>query len=230
IGWFDEQRASLAGAVGRLIELGEVRVLVRVGAVILEFAGTPQRFFQDDWVFAAPVGGARVAPANGQRHDSGDYRVGTVVRLTPAEASWLTVLRFGARLPTTDNLVGLDRDQTDFYALVGTEHIKRRWRFAAELGLGIFGTRLSNFEQSDVLLYSGTLQYADNRLMPFVTVVGQDDFNDRHIRGNEDLSEMRAGLRLGKARWMEAAFVYGLREYSPGAGFWLGGGLTLDWR
>jgi hypothetical protein len=156
--------------------------------------------------------------------------VATAVRLTALDASWLTVLRFGARLPTTDNLVGLERDQTDFFALVGSEHRQQQWRMAIELGLGIFGTRLSNFEQSDVLLYAGTVEYAGRRLTPFLTVVGQDDFNPRHIRGNEDLSELRAGLRLGRTRWAEAAFVYGLRVYSPGAGFWLGGGFALDWR
>src|SRR5262245_54555033 len=116
-GWFDAQRASLAGTVGRLIELGEVRAVVRAGRVLLEFAGTPQRIFEDDSVFAAPAGGAEAPPVNRRRHDSGDYRVSTVIPLFDRRVQ--AVLRFGTRLPTTDNRIGLDRDQTDFFALVG---------------------------------------------------------------------------------------------------------------
>jgi hypothetical protein len=227
VGWFDHQRAALAGTVGRLIELGEVRVLVRTGAVILEFAGTPQRLFRDERVFAEPTGGAGPAPLNGERHDAGDYRVATAVRLNSLNSTWLALLRFGTRLPTTNNRVGLDRDQLDFFALLGAHHGRAGLRLSAELGLGIHGTRSPTFEQSDVLLYSGTLAYAGRHLRPGITIIGQDDLSGRNIRGNEDLSEVRAGLRIGRTRWAEFAYVHGLRTFSPRAGLLIGAGVAL---
>jgi hypothetical protein len=228
--WLDEQRASLAGTVGRLIELGEVRALVRTGAVVLEFAGTPQRLFADERVFAPPAGGATSPGVDGERHDAGDYRVGTAVRLTRASERGLAALRFGARLPTTDNRVGLDRDQTDFFALLGGQYRRSGLRVSAEFGVGINGTRSESFEQSDVLLYAATFEYAGNLLSPRLTVVGQDDLSTRMLRGNEDLAELRAGVRAGRKRWLETGLVYGLRTFSPEIGVWLGGGAALDWR
>jgi hypothetical protein len=230
VGWLDGQRASLAGTSGRLLELGELRVLARTGAILLEFAGTPQRFFADQKTFAPPAGGADPAPLDGVRHDAGDYRMGTVVRLNALASRWLAALRFGTRLPTTNNRVGLDRDQTDFYALLGTHRRGARWRLGLELGLGINGTRSPTYEQSDVLLYAGTIAYLGQRITPRLTVAGQDDFSARRIRGNEDLSELRAGLRVGRVRWAQADLVFGLRTFSPRIGVLIGGGAALDWR
>ncbi|MGH7468538.1 MAG: hypothetical protein ACRENP_11310 [Longimicrobiales bacterium] len=230
VGWIDGQRASLAGTVGRLVELGELRMYIRTGAVLLEFAGTPQRLFSDDEVFASPAGGALPAPPDGERHDAGDYRVATVVRLNARASAWLAALRFGTRLPTTNNRVGLDRDQTDFFALLGTHHRRDRWRLGLELGLGINGTRSPTFEQSDVLLYAGTLEFVSRSITPRLTIVGQDDLSARQLRGNEDLAELRAGLRMGRRRWVELALVRGLSTFSPRVGLLLGGGATLSWR
>ena len=230
VAWLDDQPASLAGTVGRLIEIGEVRLLVRTGAVVLEFAGTPQRLFQDQRVFALPTGGALTPPVDGERHDAGDYRVATAVRFTRADARWLAALRFGTRLPTTDNRVGLDRDQTDFFALAGAQYRHSRLRVSAELGGGINGTRSHTFEQSDVLVYTAALEYAGELVSPRLVVVRQDDLSTRILRGNEDLAELRASVRVGVRRWLEAGAVYGLREFSPHSGFWLGGGVALDWR
>jgi hypothetical protein len=224
LAWFDAQRAALAGTVGRLIELGEVRALVQVGPVRLEFAGTPQRIFEDDSVVAPPTGGAAPPPQDGERHDAGDYRVGTVIPLVNRGVQ--AVLRFGTRLPTTDNRVGLDRDQTDFFALVGAFYGRSLWRAGGELGLGINGTRSTVSEQADVLLYSGTLEYVHHIFSPRLVIVGQDDLRANAIRGNEDLSELRAVARIGGTRWLELAFVQGLRRYSPRAGFWIGGGFA----
>src|SRR5687768_6899767 len=48
IGWFTDQRASLAGVRGDLFEVGELRVMYRVGRVAFEAAGTPQRFMRHE--------------------------------------------------------------------------------------------------------------------------------------------------------------------------------------
>ncbi|HSL71557.1 MAG TPA: hypothetical protein VK864_15025 [Longimicrobiales bacterium] len=227
-GWLDEQRASLAGTTGDLFELGEARALIRVDRVILEFAGTPHRWFREHAVFAAPTGGARPAE-DGRRHDSGDYRVVTAIRLAAANARVLPVLRFGTRLPTTNNRIGLERDALDFFALVSAHHQPDRWSFDAEAGLARNGTRLSNYEQSDVLAYAGTVSFRAGNLRPRVAVLGQKAFHDRVIRGNEDLGELRAGVRIGGARWIEVTFLHGYETFSPRFGILAAGGLKLDW-
>jgi hypothetical protein len=228
-GWLNDQRASLAGTVGRLIEVGDVRAVFRTGRVLIEFAGTPQRWFRDDEVFAAPTGGALPPPADGKRHDAGDYRVAAAVLLGSSPAR-LSVLRFGTRLPTTDNRVGLDRDQTDFFALLGAQQQAGAWTFAGEAGVGIHGTRLAHYEQSDVLVYSVRIARRQSGVTPAVTLLGQEDLKSRAIRGNEDLGEVRFSIRSGSRRWVEVAAVAGYREFSPEAGVMLSGGWHFDWR
>ena len=229
-GWLQDQRVSLAGTMGRLIELGDVNLLVRTGRVVLEFGGTPQRWLREESRFALPTGGAHASTADNRRHDSGDYRVGTSVRLAATSARVLPVLRFGARLPTTDNMVGLDRDATDFFALLGGVVKHDGLLVSAEAGVGINGTRLPNYEQSDVLLYSATLFYDVGLVTLIATVLGQEDLKERVIRGNEDLGELRAGARIGKQRWLEILSVVGYSTFSPSFGLIAGGGLRFNWK
>ena len=139
------QRASLAGEDGDLWEAGNFSLAWRTGRVILEAAGTAQRYFRETARFDAPY--PDVEPStNGRRHDSGDYRVSTTVRLTPASFPFDGLVRFGTRLPTTDNTTGLDRDAVDFFATVGGSHARGRVAVAAEAGLGIHSTREPRFE------------------------------------------------------------------------------------
>jgi hypothetical protein len=212
------QKASLAGLEGRLIEAGEIRVDWRTGRVLLEAGGTLQRLFEGYSRFAGPVDGA--GEADGERlHDSGAWRIATVIRFTEPDAPALLTLRFGTRLPNPDNRVGLDRDQTDFFALVGAGWRRSALSLGAELGLGINGTRNPDYEQSDVVLYTAVAEFRHRALAPRFTLTGQYDGNRRAmLRGNEDLSEARLGLRLGQRWWVEADAVRGLASHSPSFG------------
>jgi hypothetical protein len=202
---------------------------MRVGTVVLEFAGTPQRWYDEENAFAAPTGGA-IIDTDGKRHDSGDYRVATAVRITSQESPTIVALRFGTRLPTTDNRVGLDRDQIDFFALLGMHHIREAFSLSLETGLGINGTRIDTYEQSDVVQYAVSFAWRRASLETSLTFLGQEDLKQRAIRGNEDLGEARLGLRIGQRRWLEAALVRGYRDFSPGSGFLIGAGYAFDWR
>lgn len=223
-GVFTGQRASLAGTEGTLAEIGNFRGIWRTGRVALEVGGTVLRTFEDVSAFAEPA--SNVSPESGpHRNDAGDYRVATSVRLTPGTWPVSGFVRFGTRLPTTDNTTGLDRDRTDFFATLGGHADIERWALAAEAGVGVFGTRHHRLEQSDVLLYAGSAEYRLGTLTPGVLVLGHlDGIPDGAIRGSEELSELRVGARAGRDLWVSAYWVHGLTAFSPRAGLLVAGG------
>ena len=213
------QRASLAGSTGDLWEAGNFVLAWRTGRVIFEAGGTAQRFFHETGTFAAPY--RDVEPtADGDRHDSGDYRISTTVRLTPAGFPAVGVVRFGTRLPTTDNTTGLDRDALDFFATIGGAGKRGVLAFAGEAGRGIHTTREERFEQEDVFLYSLRLEVRNSPFSPSIAVLGQKHGpTHASIRGVEDLGEIRAGLRIGRIFWARAEYVKGYEAFSPSSGF-----------
>lgn len=213
---YSHQRASLAGVEGRLWELGTFEAWWRTGRVILIASGSSFRRLEEPAVFAAPHGDTD--PPAGSLEDVGDFHVATAVELLERRDAGI-FLRFGTRLPTTDNRVGLERDRTDFYALVGSTLRPVGAILSLEAGLGVHGTRDSELEQSDVLLYSASLGRELGPVLPRITLLGQvDGLRSRAPRGNEDLQELRLDVRVGDRRWLEVGAVRGLRTFSPGTG------------
>jgi hypothetical protein len=214
-GIFTGQRASLAGTEGRLLELGSFRATWSLGRVALELAGTALRLFNEQFVFADPI--ADVVPVEGAwRHDVGDYRVSTVVRLLEPRPGRTVALRFGVRLPTTDNLQGLDRDETDFYSLLAGRIAQGPLAVGGELGVGIYGTRDPENEQVDPLLFGLSALYDLGRVRGLLELTGQHDTRaGRDRRGTEDLGEARIGVEVGDRRWMSVAAVRGWTPSSP---------------
>ena len=227
VGAFSGQRASLAGVRGVLWEIGLVRVSWRTGRVLFEASGTAFRAFRDDVRLEAPAAGVS-RTTGGLRTDAGDWELATALQLTQSNAPVSLALRFGTRLPTTDNRVGLERDATDFFAAVAG-----RWRaghlaLSAESGVGIHGTRDPDFEQSDVWLYVLAVEYRRGWLAPRIELVGQEDgLEHRAPRGTEELRELRLGVRAGRKRWVELLLVRGLEEFSPATGVTIGVGILL---
>jgi len=220
-----DQLASLAGTRGRLFELGLYRVAFRSGRVVLDFSGTAVRHFRDEELLEPPMEHTR-APNGRARVDTGDHLAATLFLLTSAGAPVDALVRFGTRLPTTDNAIGLDRDHTDFFATLAARAIRGPWSLAAEAGLGINGSRSAGFDQADVLVYSAELRLQAGRVVPLVTVVGHDGFTSRRIRGNEDLGEVRAGVRVGERRWVRIEAVAGYAEAAPDVGLLV----TAGWK
>ena len=220
-----DQRASLAGETGNLWEVGNFNIAWRTGRVILEAAGTAQRFFHRTSSFESPY--TDVSPAaDGRRHDSGDYRISTTVRLTPSAWPVDGALRFGTRLPTTNNATGLDRDGIDFFATAGAIKSFGNLALAGEAGLGIHSTREERFEQDDLFIYAARTEYGLGNFVSSAAVLGQKHGTSHsEIRGVEDLGEMRLGLRAGRARWLRFEFVKGYERFSPSYGFILTAGL-----
>jgi hypothetical protein len=214
-----DQRASLAGTEGTLWEAGNFNVAWRTGRVVLSAGGTAQRYFSENRRFDDAYTDVDPAP-DGKRHDSGDYRVSTTVRLTPNRFPVDGVLRFGTRLPTTDNTTGLDRDAIDFFATVGAGTSRSYFDLSAETGLGIHSTREQRFEQDDLFLYALSAEYARWMIVPSIAAVGQiHGTGHSEIRGVEDLGEVRFGLRFGRRNWLRADIVKGYETFSPSSGF-----------
>jgi hypothetical protein len=227
VGIYHKQHASLVGTKGRLVEAGDIRASWRSGRIVVELAGTLQRFYREQLIVDQRFDGVTESSQEGTRHDAGDYRVQTVLRLTGDTSPTAAVLRFGTRLPTTDNRVGLERDQTDFFASLGASRRLGPLHFAAEAGVGINGTRLSTYEQTDVLIYAATIERRGELFSPFVAVVGQNDMHEWELRGNEDLGEVRAGVRLGSRRWLNATVVRGYHNSSPQSGLLISAGASF---
>lgn len=226
-GWLRDQRASLAGTEGTLVEAGNFRAFWRTGRVVLEAGGTVRRVFDEESRFA-PAEPEVEADEDGTRRDAGDYRVLTTVRLTNEGAPVAAALRFGARLPTTDNTVGLDRDATDFFATLAGRVVRGRVSVQGEAGIGIFGTREQRFEQDDLLIYTLRAELAAGSVQPMLTVIGQQvGTGHSEIRGNESLGEVRLGVRAGGRRWLLAEVVKGYTDFSPELGLLVSAG--MDW-
>lgn len=224
--WYNDQRASLAGTEGELWEVPTVSVGWRTGRVAILASGTGQRFFTEKKRFRDPYFGVRPT-LNGKRHDSGEYTIGTAVRLTPEGNPFDGVVRFGTRLPTTDNETGLDRDAIDFFATLAGRANTGALTFSAEMGLGINTTRDSVFEQDDLLLYALRVEYERGIVTPSLTIVGQEHGPAHHqLRGVEDLIEARFGVQIGRRRWIRAEAIRGLDTFSPSYGFSVGVGLA----
>jgi hypothetical protein len=215
-----EQHASLAGTRGTLLELGNFQAAWRTGRVVLELSGTMHRRFEDREVVRPPENGAD-APTGQWRHDAGDIRAATLVRLNTATSPALLVLRFGTRLPTTSVEPGLDRDRTDFFATFGARWHGGFLAVSGESGVGIHGTRTNGYDQSDVWTYAFGVELDMGLVTSSASLVGHKDGLESDVRGNEDLSELRLGVRAGSRHWVQAAAVMGLAEFSPGGGLLL---------
>lgn len=214
---FVDQRASLAGTSGRLLELAVFRLVWRLDRVAVAVSGTPIRVFHDRDVFSSPAQGA-LPTEDGRRVDAGDVRLSTLVRLNGADAPIETSLRFGVRLPTTDERVGLDRDKTDFFGTFGGRVRRGRMDLSGELGIGIHGSRL-DIDQTDPVLYGVRVLVDLAPLTPFLELAGQHDTRENgYRRGTEDLGEIRVGARVGTRTWASVAAVRGLATFSPGFG------------
>ena len=221
----NDQRASLAGETGNLWEAGNFSLGWRSGRFVLEAAGTAQRFFRRTSTFTSRYPDVEQA-ANGRRHDSGDYRVSTSVRLTPARWTVVGAARFGTRLPTTDNTTGLDRDAVDFFATIGGARSSGSLALTAEAGLGIHTTREQQFEQDDLFLYAARVEYRLGPLIPSAAIIGQmHGTTHSEIRGVEDLGELRLGFRAGRHRWVRFEYVNGYERFSPSNGLIVTAGL-----
>ena len=224
-----DQPLSLAASRATLLELGSYRLLWRSGRFGLDISGVAIWRADEDSVTGTPAAG--VGPAtDGIRSDAGPLLIATILRLTPERWSTAVALRFGARIPTTSDESGLERDRTDWFALAGVRWKAGGWALAGETGVGINGARPSNYPQSDALLYSASVHRELGAVALFTSVTGQLDGLHGSVLGNEDQAELRSGLRLGRRWWLQPTWVHGLSHAAPGNGLLLLAGFATGCR
>ncbi len=216
--FYSGQRASLAGTEGELYELGVVTASLHLDRVVLQVHGTIARVYDESGVFAEPLGGAR-GPNGHRRVDTSDHQIQTIVRLVDGDGPFSAALRFGVRLPTTNNTVGLERDQTDFFALLAGRATTGLIAVSGEIGLGVYGTRLASIEQVDPVLYGLGIRLEGQTVTPVLQLVGQWDTRPgAPLRGVEDLTEVRIGIEAGRRRSIALTAIRDLKEFSPDYG------------
>jgi surfeit locus 1 family protein len=221
-----EHHATLAGSRGRLLEAGNYAATIRSGRIALSFGGTAIWRMSGEVALTEPFGAA--APVSGSpRQDAGRALASTLVRLSPA--TWPTdiMLRFGATIPTTSDESGLERDRTDFFALVGARHRTGRLTLVTEHGVGINGTVHASYPQSDVWAYVFGASWQEGPVLTSLEVIGHQDGHGRRVRGNEDQREVRIGFDVGERRWLRIRYVHGLGDFASHRGVRAAGGFTL---
>ena len=205
-----------------------------LSAALTLLAGVPPAMAEDATgfaplgrlVFGTPVpAGTSVTTVTDD--DIARAQAATLFRISPDAWPADVVLRFGTTLPTTSDESGLERDRTDFFALAGIRYRAGRFAFATEHGVGIHGTVLADYPQSDAWTYSAGVAYAAGPVTAVAGVVGQEDGLNGHVRGNEDLRELRLGVDVGSDRWLQVRFIRGLRDLSPAWGSRVGAGLLI---
>jgi surfeit locus 1 family protein len=221
-----DQPATLAGSSGRLLEIGTYNLALRSSRIAIELRGTALWHLREDRRLRDPVEG--VDPAeNGVRREPGLALAATALRLTPDDWPADVVVRFGATIPTTSDESRLERDRTDFFALVGARYRRGPLSLRMENGVGINGTHSREYPQSDVWTYAFGAAYAAGPLRASADVVGRQDGHSWIVRGNEDMRELRVGFDAGERRWVGVRYILGLSGVSPEHGLRLKAGFLI---
>jgi hypothetical protein len=153
-----------------------------------------------------PPLGRRLGPVS---TDWGDVTVATLIRLHAERGRWPAAgLRFAAKLPNTNEKLGIGDNTTDVFAtaLFGKSFASRA-SVSAEAGLGILTERTTFFAQNDVFSY-GLL--ADCRVRERLVAVGEvSGYAATHAGGpgTRGRSELRAGLELSRRTFHWTALV-----------------------
>ncbi len=226
LGYYDGQRASLAGISGDMLQLGECTVAFSVGGAQIRVADLVYRRLSTVTRFAEPAPDVVLQNETALR-DFGDVTLETVIPVG-LPGAFSGGFRFGSRIPSSDNRIGLDRDQADIHlALMAGLNTTNRG-VTAEAGVGINGVRSSRNEQQDVLIYALRGWLRTPRALLHTAMLGQRFWNHPVTqRGNENLNEFRMGARTTGTWWIELEGVRGTARHSPTYGLRLGLGRTL---
>lgn len=157
--------------------------------------------------------------------DISDPVVATLVRLRDETADGPALgLRIATRLPVASNQSGLGLDTTDFFVSVLGARSAGRYRWIANLGLGILGVPTAGTSQNDVITYGFSLSRTiGERVAVVAGLDGHVDPSGQVHPGTEDTGVLRLGARVGRgASTFDAAVLLGLAEVDAPVAFTVG--------
>ena len=138
--------------------------------------------------------------------DWGDVTVATLIRLAPQHRGWPAAgLRFAAKLPNTNEKLGIGENTTDVFA---TALLARSFGghvgLFTDLGLGILTEPATLFAQKDVFTYGVMADGRVSHEVHFVSEVTGQRARREPRPGTVNHSELRAGLE-----WCRRSFHVG---------------------
>lgn len=143
-----------------------------------------------------PPLGRRLGRVSG---DWGDLTVATLIRLHDQGRWPSTGVRFAAKLPNSNEKLGIGDNTTDVFAsALFAKTLSSRASAYADVGLGILSARTTAFAQNDVLTYSVLTDWRIRRTLTLVGEVnGQASTHDGGP-GTGSRSELRVGFEVAR--------------------------------
>lgn len=168
--------------------------------------------------------------ADGKSTGSANLRLITLIRVLGDADGFAGGLHLEFGVPSGNQSEGLDTNTTDARVSGLVSYGRGRLRATADLGIAFLEAPLENFEQNDVVVYSGELLYGVSPRIPLRLYAGLDGrVSTRQTVpiGTEDLGELRLGGDYPVGRWLlDASASIGFAGISPDWG--VGGGISLS--
>lgn len=143
--------------------------------------------------------------------DWGDVTVATLIGFQPASGLWPGYgLRFAAKLPNTNEKLGIGDNTTDVFAsvLLANRPVPRLSVFA-DLGLGILSERTAAFTQNDVFTYAALAEWrATGRVRLIAEITGRASTHTAGP-GTGSRGELRTGVEVGGGSLRGSALLLG---------------------
>lgn len=217
---------GLSGLNGDLTRIGVVTLRMGLAPnVEIENGGVLQNYLSINRQYQPSAVPLNLTSPPNSTHDIGDFYIAVKVKLR-AEGKRAPALgfRFGAQMPNSNQTRGIGVNQTNFFATAIAGKQYGRWKFNANLGLGILTAPVNLFTQNDVILYGLSAAYRANERLTLVGEVnGRYSTRRTAPRGTESEGEARFGARISAAGLIwDVAGITGLNRYSPRSGVTFG--------
>lgn len=223
-------RFTLLDLEGDLTTIGAADIAYALAdGVLVEFRTDLYRAMTVDRLGASPPVEPDEGLADGKSTGSANARFITLFRLLGRAEGVSGGLHLEFTIPSGNQGEGLDTNTTDVRVSGLVSYGRGPLRFTSDVGIAILEAPLENFEQNDVLVYSGELVYRAWEPFParlYLGVDGRASTRSRVPIGTEDLGDLRIGGDYAIGRWLlDASVAVGFAGISPD---WeVSGGLSL---
>jgi len=215
----------LSGLSGDLLSLGRMDLVYALAdGAIVEIRGDVRQILSIENRVPAAID-LRPSVDDSTTGDSGDFRVGTQFILFGGRRGLAGGARFEVTLPNSNERLGIGTNSTAFRASLLASYGSGPVRATADVGVGILEAPLKNFEQNDVIEYSGELlvRLLGGRVRLNAGLDGRVSTRGLVPLGTEDRGTLSFGADLAAGAWLfDTGFDVGYAGSSPDWGFGIG--------